>query len=123
MEWLLWVLASCLTCTLMERELYDVSYIRYFFAHILQFTFHESACKAAGQYPQKPLHKCSIYKSKKAGKLLGDMLKLGRSKNWKKALKMVTGSEKMSSKSIGAYFKTLVDWLKENRKKEGRIQK
>jgi peptidyl-dipeptidase A len=91
----------------------DVSYIRYFFAHILQFTFHESACRAAG-YTEE-FHKCTIYKSKDAGKLLGDMLKLGRSRKWTDALKMVTGSEKMSSKSIGAYYKTLIDWLKDYR--------
>ena len=43
--------------------------LRYFFAHILQFTFHKHACRAAEH--KGPLHRCSIYQSKEAGKALG----------------------------------------------------
>ena len=50
----------------------DVSYIRYFFAKILQFTFHKQACKLAED--TGPLHQCSIYRSKAAGDAFGEML-------------------------------------------------
>lgn len=48
---------------------------RYFVSHILQFQFHKSLCTAAEQYdpnnPEKPLHKCDIYKNAAAGNKLG----------------------------------------------------
>ncbi|GCC18811.1 hypothetical protein chiPu_0020898, partial [Chiloscyllium punctatum] len=47
----------------------SVPYVRYFVSFIIQFQFHESLCKAAGQ--TGPLYKCDIYKSKAAGKLIG----------------------------------------------------
>ncbi|XP_065643822.1 angiotensin-converting enzyme isoform X2 [Hydra vulgaris] len=92
----------------------DTSYIRYFFAHILQFTFHKHACKAA-KY-EGPLHKCSIYESKEAGKAFGDMLKLGKSKTWQVALKQLTGSEELSADAIKEYFSPLQTWLENQRK-------
>ena len=55
----------------------NVPYTRYFLAHILQFQFHEALCSAAGH--TGPLHECSIYKSKNAGKRLMRMLALGAS--------------------------------------------
>lgn len=41
---------------------------RYFISFIIQFQFHEALCHAAGH--TGPLHKCDIYQSKEAGKLL-----------------------------------------------------
>lgn len=41
---------------------------RYFVSFIIQFQFHEALCQAAGH--KGSLHKCDIYKSKEAGKLL-----------------------------------------------------
>lgn len=41
---------------------------RYFVSFIIQFQFHQALCQAAGH--QGPLHKCDIYQSKEAGKLL-----------------------------------------------------
>ncbi|XP_066914315.1 angiotensin-converting enzyme-like [Clytia hemisphaerica] len=95
----------------------DTPYIRYFFAHILQFTFHKYACDAANV--TVPLHQCSIYQSKEAGKLLGDMLTMGKSKPWPIALEKVTGSQKIDAVAIKEYFKPLSDWLKEQRKEHG----
>ena len=40
--------------------------IRYFISSVLQFQFHKAACKLAGV--EGPLHQCSIYQSKEAGK-------------------------------------------------------
>ena len=41
---------------------------RYFVSFVIQFQFHQALCQAAGH--QGPLHKCDIYQSKEAGKLL-----------------------------------------------------
>lgn len=42
---------------------------RYFVSFIIQFQFHKALCDAAEHVG--PLHTCDIYKSQKAGKLLG----------------------------------------------------
>lgn len=42
---------------------------RYFVSFVIQFQFHQALCTAAGH--TGPLHKCDIYQSKEAGKLLG----------------------------------------------------
>jgi len=95
----------------------DTPYIRYFFAHILQFTFHKRACDIAGK--SSVLHRCSIFKSKEAGKALGDMLKLGKSKKWQDALEQYTGSKTLSAQPITEYFQPLNVWLKKQRSEHG----
>jgi len=95
----------------------DTPYIRYFFAHILQFTFHKEACKAAGN--TGPLHKCSIYESKEAGDALKKMLELGKSKPWPEALKTLTGSDKLSAAPIKEYFGPLLEFLQKERASKG----
>ena len=62
----------------------NVPYTRYFLARLLQFQFHRALCRAAGQ--TGPLHQCSIYGNKEAGKRLWAMLRLGASKPWPEAL-------------------------------------
>lgn len=54
-----------------------MSCCRYFVATILQFQIHKAMCRAAGQYdPDRAdgedlqLHKCDIYRSKEAGRIL-----------------------------------------------------
>ena len=54
----------------------NVPYTRYFLARMLQFQFHRALCRAAGH--EGPLHQCSIYGNKEAGKKLWAMLQLGR---------------------------------------------
>lgn len=41
---------------------------RYFVSFILQFQFHSELCEAAGH--EGPLHRCNIYGSVRAGRLL-----------------------------------------------------
>ncbi|XP_055868870.1 angiotensin-converting enzyme-like [Biomphalaria glabrata] len=91
----------------------NVPYIRYFISFIIQFQFHEAACRASGH--TGPLHRCDIYESKDAGKLIGDMLKLGRSKPWPDAMEKITGQRKMDAGPLLEYFKPLLQFLiKEN---------
>lgn len=41
---------------------------------VLQFQIYRALCRAAGQYspgdPARPLHKCDVYRSKEAGRIL-----------------------------------------------------
>ncbi|XP_062859441.1 angiotensin-converting enzyme [Trichomycterus rosablanca] len=97
----------------------NVPYVRYFVSFVIQFQFHEALCKAAGQ--TGPLHNCDIYQSKEAGKLLGDMMKLGFSKPWPEAMAMITGQPKMSVQPLMSYFQPLISWLEQENKKNGDV--
>ncbi len=87
----------------------NVPYTRYFLAHILQFQFHRALCEAAGH--TGPLHECSIFGSKEAGRRLMAMLELGASRPWPEALELITGSREMDASAIIDYFQPLMSWL------------
>lgn len=87
----------------------NVPYTRYFLAHILQFQFHRALSQAAGC--KSPLHRCSIYDSKEAGKKLDAMLRMGLSKPWPDALEAISGKREMDATAILDYFKPLESWL------------
>jgi peptidyl-dipeptidase A len=89
----------------------NVPYTRYFIARILQYQFHRALCKAAGH--TGPLHTCSIYDNKEAGKKMMSMLKLGASKPWADALFAIAGERKMDATAIIDYYKPLMTWLDE----------
>lgn len=94
----------------------NTPYLRYFFAHILQFQFHEALCREAGH--EGPLHTCSIYGSKEAGEKLAAMLAMGASKPWPDALEAVAGTRQMDAGPLLTYFAPLQAWLEEQN--EGR---
>ncbi len=87
----------------------NVPYTRYFIARILQYQFHRALCKASGH--TGPLHTCSIYGNKEAGAKMIAMLKLGSSKPWPEALKVMTGETRMDATAIVDYYKPLIEWL------------
>ena len=89
----------------------NTSYERYFLAHILQFQFHRGLCREAGY--EGPLHKCSIYNSKKAGAKLKAMLEMGASRPWPDALEVISGQREMDASAILDYFAPLKQWLDE----------
>ncbi|KAA9130166.1 M2 family metallopeptidase [Marinihelvus fidelis] len=89
----------------------NVSYTRYFIAHVLQFQFHQAACEAAGW--EGPLHRCSVYGSKEVGERFNAMLEMGASKPWPEALEAFTGSRQMDGTAMVEYFAPLMDWLQE----------
>ncbi|WP_085296762.1 M2 family metallopeptidase [Cognaticolwellia mytili] len=88
-----------------------VPYSRYFLAHIQQFEFHKALCEISGN--TDPIHRCSIYNNKDAGKALNTVLEMGSSKPWQEAYKVLTGSEQMNATAITDYFAPLHTWLKE----------
>jgi peptidyl-dipeptidase A len=94
----------------------NTPYTRYFLARILQFQFHEAACKQAGW--KGPLHRCSIYGNKDVGKRLNAMLAMGASKPWPEALEAFTGSREMDAGSVVRYFEPLMVQLKQENKME-----
>jgi peptidyl-dipeptidase A len=88
-----------------------VPYSRYFLAHIQQFEFHRALCEIAGN--TDPIHRCSIYNNKDAGKALNTMLEMGSSQPWQQAYKVLTGNEQMDATAILDYFAPLQTWLKD----------
>lgn len=92
----------------------NTPYTRYFLARLLQFQFHQAACKQAGW--KGPLHRCSIYGDKKVGEKLNAMLAMGASKPWPDALQAFTGSRQMDGKAMIAYFQPLMTWLEKQNK-------
>ncbi|XP_056134356.1 angiotensin-converting enzyme 2 [Lampris incognitus] len=93
----------------------DYSFIRYFTRTIYQFQFQKALCKEAGH--SGALFKCDITGSKEAGTKLRNMLEMGRSKSWTRALKIISGDAKMNAGPLMDYFSKLHEWLVlENRK-------
>ncbi|XP_040032505.2 angiotensin-converting enzyme [Gasterosteus aculeatus] len=98
----------------------NVPYVRYFVSFIIQFQFHKALCDAAKH--DGPLHTCDIYKSGEAGKLLGDVMKLGFSKPWPEAMTMITGQPRMSAQPLMQYFQPLIQWLEEENNKNNDVR-
>jgi peptidyl-dipeptidase A len=100
----------------------NTPYERYFVASILTFMFHETLCKEAGQFDPKngkPLHLCSIYGSKAAGKKLADMLSAGSSVHWSVTLDKMTGTNRLDALPLLNYYAPLMEWLKKDNEKNG----
>jgi peptidyl-dipeptidase A len=93
----------------------NVPYMRYFLARVLQFQFQRALCREAGY--TGPLHRCSIYENKEAGRRLNQMLALGASKPWQEALETLTGEKQMDATALADYFAPLKTWLDEQNKK------
>jgi len=89
----------------------NTPYMRYFLARLLQYQFYQAACQQAGW--TGPLHRCSFYGSKEAGRRLNAMLALGQSKPWPEALEAFTGTRSIDGSAILAYYAPLSAWLKE----------
>ncbi|KAL3288649.1 hypothetical protein HHI36_003082 [Cryptolaemus montrouzieri] len=96
----------------------DMPYMKYYVALLLEFQIFEVLCNAAGH--TGPLHSCDIYRSREAGRILSDIMTVGRSKHWKDVLRILTKgkSNKLSSDSMIKYFQPLYIWLKVQNKNE-----
>ncbi|KAK5850642.1 hypothetical protein PBY51_001503 [Eleginops maclovinus] len=98
----------------------NVPYVRYFVSFVIQFQFHKALCDAAKHVG--PLHTCDIYKSKEAGTLMGNVMKLGFSKPWPEAMSMITGQPKMTAQPLMEYFEPLIKWLEAENNKNNDIR-
>lgn len=92
----------------------NTPYMRYFLAHIQQYQFHRALCKTAGY--TGPLHLCTIYGNKDAGKRLNQVLEMGMSKPWPDAMQVLAGQSQMDASAILNYFAPLQTWLDEQNK-------
>ncbi|KAM5273376.1 LOW QUALITY PROTEIN: angiotensin-converting enzyme-like protein Ace3 [Ctenodactylus gundi] len=88
----------------------NVPNVRYFLSLVLQFQFYEVLCNQASGHVA-PLHQCHIRNSEVAGKILGDVMKLGSSRPWPEVLKELAGQSTMSPTALMTYFKPLLNWL------------
>uniref|UniRef100_A0A2A4JLZ3 Angiotensin-converting enzyme n=1 Tax=Heliothis virescens TaxID=7102 RepID=A0A2A4JLZ3_HELVI len=88
-----------------------VQYITYLISHVLEFQILLSLCKRANH--TGPLHECSIYGVKEAGKLLSDGMALGASEDWRTVLQAITGETELSTEGILQYFSELQKFLQE----------
>ena len=87
----------------------NVSYTRYFLAHVLMFQFQRTLCDIAGHDGE--LQACSIYGSKEAGEKLSAMLEAGASQPWQDTLELMTGTREMDATAIIDYFAPLMEYL------------
>jgi peptidyl-dipeptidase A len=94
----------------------NTPYARYFLARILQFQFHEAACRQAGW--KGPLHQCSIYGNKQVGARFAAMLEMGASRPWPEALQAATGKRSMDAGAMVRYFQPVMSYLKRDNKRE-----
>jgi peptidyl-dipeptidase A len=92
----------------------SVPYTRYFLAAILQFQFHRALSQTAGC--TGPLHRCSIYGNKEAGRKLDAMLQMGLSRPWPEALEAISGRRELDATAMRDYFAPLQEWLDEQNK-------
>ncbi|XP_062713969.1 angiotensin-converting enzyme-like [Aedes albopictus] len=96
----------------------NTPYVRYFLANFLSFQILEGLCRksifGSVDSPNElpiPLHRCDLYGSKRAGRLLQKALSLGGSQHWTAVLKILTGSEKISADAMYRYFEPLIELL------------
>jgi peptidyl-dipeptidase A len=87
----------------------NVPYLRYFLARVYQYQFHKALCAAAGW--KGPLHECSIYGSKEAGRRLQAMMEMGLSRPWPEAMEALTGQRKADATALLDYYAPLRAWL------------
>ncbi|XP_063595383.1 angiotensin-converting enzyme-like [Penaeus indicus] len=101
----------------------NIAFTRYFVSFVMQFQLHKSLCMQAGEYvpgdPAKPLHRCDISSSIRAGNAMREMMRLGSSKPWPEVIQAATGERKMDGSALREYFKPLEMWLTEDNKKHG----
>jgi peptidyl-dipeptidase A len=88
----------------------DVDYIRYFLADVLTFQIHAALSREAGC--KLPIHRCTIYDSKRAGDQLKAALAMGSSRPWGEMLTALTGEETISGKPMRDYLAPLEEQLK-----------
>ncbi|XP_037024274.1 angiotensin-converting enzyme-like [Bradysia coprophila] len=96
----------------------NTPYVRYFLANFIQAQIFHGLCRVTvfgeikpNQVLPMPLHRCDLYGSKRAGKLLRKALKIGNSQPWTESLFILTGSREVKADSLLLYYAPLIEWL------------
>ncbi|XP_047513616.1 angiotensin-converting enzyme-like [Pieris napi] len=97
----------------------NIPYTRYFLSSFLQYQLFERLCKAAifGRQPKSlpdsiPLHRCDIYGSKAAGKILRNIMSRGSSQHWQEILNDAADIDNINSEALKRYYRPLYNLLK-----------
>ncbi|XP_072937608.1 angiotensin-converting enzyme-like [Epargyreus clarus] len=98
----------------------NTPFVRYFLSSFYQHQLFESLCKAAvygRRNVKEPIprsimvHRCDIYGSKTAGKLLRDIMSRGHSQPWRDILEATTGNPDVTATAIVRYYRPLTELL------------
>ena len=87
---------------------YPAYYCNYAVAKLIQYQLHNYICKNV--LKQNP-HNANYYNSRETGQYLWDILKKGKTVEWRSFIKEKTGEE-LSANGMLQYFQPLMDWLK-----------
>ncbi|XP_036146678.1 angiotensin-converting enzyme isoform X2 [Monomorium pharaonis] len=104
---------------------HNIPYAGYFLGNFLQVQLFQGMCKTSRNLPLSstvfnlPLHKCDIYNSKDAGKLLRSIMKLGSKANWKHALHATTGYSEYRVEPLLTYYEPVREWLQREIERHG----
>lgn len=87
-------------------------YTSHFLSLLLSFQINMALCTEDGQYNPKnengkPLHRCDLFRSKRAGQKLRHGLRLGASESWTVVLNELTGDVRITTDAVFEYFKPL----------------
>ncbi|XP_064108972.1 angiotensin-converting enzyme-like [Macrobrachium nipponense] len=93
----------------------NTPYIRYFIAVVAQFQVHKNLCKISGN--KSPLHKCTIARSKEAGRLLWSVMSRGSSMKWPEFLEALSGTRRLNAQPLLEYFAPLQRWMSQEAEK------
>ncbi|XP_046403732.1 angiotensin-converting enzyme-like [Ischnura elegans] len=99
----------------------NTPYARYFLSGILQMQIFRALCDAAvssghifrgGRVPPSPpMHRCDIYGSKEAGRLLREVMSSGSSLPWPFAMRALTGDRDYDASALLHFFQPLKRWM------------
>ncbi|CAG9763914.1 unnamed protein product [Ceutorhynchus assimilis] len=98
---------------------FDIPYVQYYVALLVEFQIFKSACRATDH--RGPLHLCDIYRSREAGRILSEVLRMGKARHWKEVLAVLSrgGADgELSAEPLLEYFEPLFDWLRTANRKE-----
>ncbi|XP_065090381.1 angiotensin-converting enzyme-like [Ochlerotatus camptorhynchus] len=89
----------------------DQDYIKYFVATVLQFQVYSELCQAS--HHVGPLHTCDFYRSREAGRILGDVMQQGASLTSSQLIKVLTRGKtsRLSVEPLLDFFRPLEAWL------------
>ncbi|KAL4717880.1 hypothetical protein ACJJTC_005725 [Scirpophaga incertulas] len=98
----------------------NTPFIRYFLSSFIQHQIFEALCQASvfgnrylsAKVPDSiSLHRCDIYGSKAAGKLLRDFMSRGNSQHWRQILESTTGNTDITATALKRYYRPLYKLL------------
>ena len=85
----------------------------------MQVQIFEGMCKAKYGPHLPSLNGCDLYGSKAAGTRLRNMMSLGQSRPWQRALEEVSREGDISARPLLDYYKPLIQWLERQVRLDG----